>query len=180
MLVLSSVVFALQATAVTPLSGSTSSQHIETQQARTAESLLAAEAANGTVKDTVRYWNPSAGRFHDAGRRGYQHGGPPTAFGAALDETFLDRGVAFNVNLYAVAADGTRNAAPVRLVYLGEPSDHASAATTRVALFDDDRLLEPDGSEGDRVADANYFAADIDPDGPLYTVVEVEVIAWRM
>jgi F0F1-type ATP synthase membrane subunit b/b' len=56
-LLLTAIAFALQVTIVTPLSASTSSQHIENQQAAVSDGLLAAEAENGTIKETLLYWN---------------------------------------------------------------------------------------------------------------------------
>jgi len=53
MLLLASVLFALQVTAVTPLTGSTSSQHIENQQASLAEGLLATQVENGSIVPTI-------------------------------------------------------------------------------------------------------------------------------
>ena len=185
MLLLASVLFALQVTAVTPLTGSTSSQHIENQQAALAEGLLAAEAANGTVVPTLLYWNGS--NFHGAQGDGYHSGGPPTAFGGVLNRTLGDRNIAFNVNLYYAAdASGGNETAFNRadrrkLVDLGSPSDHASTATRTFTLYDDDRLRDANGDPGRTLNESgDYFADDVDDDGPLYNVVEVEVVVWRM
>ncbi|MFC7068310.1 DUF7288 family protein [Halobaculum lipolyticum] len=190
LVVLSGVVFALQATAVTPLTGSTSSQYIENQQASQAESLLAAEAANGSVDDMLLYWNETERRFHGAGKRGYTSGLPPTAFGTAFSEAFLERGIAYNVNVYSVRPGPNGSVAPAnatrertRLVYLGEPTEHATVATRTVTLSDDDRLLAADGTPtADTLGAANttYFAPDADPDSGLFGVFEVEVVLWRM
>lgn len=178
MLLLASVLFALQVTAVTPLTGSTSSQHIENQQAALAEGLLASQAANDTIVPTVLYWNASGQQFHCASGDGYRNAGPPTAFGAALNETLGDRNIAFDVSLYYVRANGEREQR--KLVDLGEPSDHASTASRTVTLYDDDPVLDADGTENDTLANSSYFAPDVAPDSRVYNVVEVEVVVWRM
>ena len=181
LLVLSAVVFALQVTAVTPLTGSTSSQHIENQQTEMAEGLLAAEDRQGTISETLRYWNESNDRFHGATGDGYTEGGPPTAFGEALNETFLDRGIAFNVHVRYFKSDGTRDSQ--QLVDLGEPSDHATTATRLVTLYDSDPLIEADGNESETttVGDGDlYVDHDVSTETDLFTVVEVEVVVWRM
>ncbi|AUX07956.1 hypothetical protein AArcSl_0301 [Halalkaliarchaeum desulfuricum] len=181
LLVLSAVVFALQVTAVTPLTGSTSSQHIENQQTEVAEGLLAAEDRQGTISETLRYWNESNERFHGAQSDGYTSGGPPTAFGEALNETFLDRGIAFNVHVRYVRDDGSRGSEQV--VDLGEPSDHATTATRLVSLYNSDPLIDADATEngtatvGDGVL---YVEHDVSPETDLFSVVEVEVVVWRM
>lgn len=179
-LVLSAVVFALQVTAVTPLTGSTSSQHIENQQNEVAEGLLAAEDRQGTLSETLRYYNATTNRFHGASRSGYTTGGPPTAFGAALNETFLERGIALNVHVHYLRSDGEVRS--TQLVDLGEPSDHATSATRFVTLYDSDPLLDATGSEtATTVGDSElYVEADTSPETDLFTVVTVEVVVWRM
>ncbi|MGQ4554659.1 DUF7288 family protein [Halobellus sp. GM3] len=179
MILVSSLVFALQVTAVTPLTGSTSSQHIENQQAAVAEGVLASAAENGTLTPTLLYWNESAENWHGATRNGYVRAGPPTAFGSALNETFLERGIAFDLTLYYVADDGDRTKREV--VDLGEPSDHASAARRLVTLSDDDRLRYSNESASETtLSEASYVVEDADPRQRLYSVVEVELVVWRM
>lgn len=179
-LLLSSVAFALQVTAVTPLTGSTSNQRIEDHQGVVAEDVLAAEAANGTLEAGLLYWDDEQRRWHGAQWDGYHDGGPEnTSLGRSLNAALLDRGVAFNVNVY-FWRNGDRVREP--MVYLGEPSDHASAATWTATLYDDDRLRAANGSRTNTtLADAgsDYFAPDADP-GPVRNVVVVEVVTWRM
>jgi len=179
LILVSSLVFALQVTAVTPLTGSTSSQHIENQQAAVAEGVLASAADTGSLTPTLLYWNESAEDWHGASEDGYVRGGPPTAFGATLNETFLDRGIVFDLTLYYVDDEGDRQR--VRIVDLGEPSDHASTARRTVTLADDDPLRDPDRSASDTtLANASYPAPDAAPGQSLYSVVEVELVVWRM
>jgi hypothetical protein len=179
LILVSSLVFALQVTAVTPLTGSTSSQHIENQQAAAAEGVLAAAADNGTLERTLLYWNESADNWHGATADGYVQGPPPTAFGDTLEETFLDRGIVFDLTLYYIDDSGDRQRRSI--VDLGQPSDHASTARRTVTLADDDPLREPDGSPASAtLSNASYLVPDADPDGALYSVVEVELVVWRM
>lgn len=181
LVLLSAVVFALQVTAVTPLSGSTSNLHIENQQENMAEGLLSAEADNGTLKETLLYYNTSADGFYDAteGEDIYDGELPETAFGDALDEVFLSRGIAVNVNLYYIREDGERR--DQRLVYLGGPSDHASTATWEVTLFEDDEIHDGDGPTGETVGEAeDFYAPPYGESAGIYNVIEVEVVTWRM
>jgi hypothetical protein len=179
LILLSSLVFALQVTAVTPLTGSTSSQHIENQQAAVAEGVLAAAAENGTLTPTLLYWNESGGTWHRATTDGYVQGAPPTTFGETLTETFLDRGIVFDLTLYYVDDTGDRQRVPI--VDLGQPSDHASTASRTVTLDDDDPLRDPDGSvSGTDLGNASHLVPDADPNQALYSAVEVELVVWRM
>lgn len=182
LIVVSGVLFALGATAVTPLSASTSNQNIQNQQLAIANDLLATAAANGTLRESVVYWNTSGAGFEDAGDGGYYTaGGPPTPFGDALNETFRDERVAFNV--YVVHWNGTTRAEQ-RMVYMGSPSDNAVTASRTVTLYNDTELSAPDEtsnvSEAWAANDPHFYAPDVAPGSELFNVVEVRIVAWRM
>ncbi|MFB6138106.1 MAG: hypothetical protein ABEJ42_07205 [Halobacteriaceae archaeon] len=181
-LLLASVLFALQVTAVTPLTASTSSQHIENQQAATAEGVLRA-TDDADIRTVLRNWDSTRGEFWGSDEGFYVSRLPSwSSFGDRLERAFDRQGVAYNVNLYYVTQDGT--IAEQRLLYTGEPSDHAAAATTTVALRDSDKILGSNGGSPTARLDAvPYFAPDAYTSGsehPLYNVVVVEVVVWRM
>ena len=71
LIVLAGIGFALQLTAVTPLSASTSSQHLENQLKATGQGVLASTAASGDLGRAVRYWNGSTEQFHGADNEDY-------------------------------------------------------------------------------------------------------------
>jgi len=177
LLLVGSILFALQVTAVTPLTASTSSQHIENQQLQVARGVLDSGVENGSLRETVLNWNDSAGKFVGASDEGYYVTGGPsnTTFGAMLNRTFLDRGIAVNVNVLYITTGGDLRSE--RLVYLGTPSDNAVAVSRAITLHDDETL----GNGSTTLENASsYFASDVDSDGDLFNVVRVEVIVWRM
>lgn len=180
LLLLSTVVFALQVTAVTPLTGSTSNQHIQNQQAAMAEGVLDTATANGTLKPTLLAWNGTGQNFLGTDDDGFRNGGPPTPFGRTLNETFRTRGVAVDVTVSYLRPDDRIVELP--MVDMGAPSDNAAVATTTVTLFDDDRVVDEDGNPtGPRVdATDSFYADDVAPGGPVYNVLRVEVIVWRI
>jgi hypothetical protein len=177
-LVVSGLVFATQAAAVTPLSASTSNQHIENQQQATVEGLLAASADNGNLTEAVLYWNASAdngdGAFVGAPDSGTYATGLPNGFGTDLNETLSSRQIAFNVVVRYPDGESTDTEPMVRM---GEPSDNAVSATRTVGLYNNSKI-QNGTSLGDLAAD-KFYAPDTDSDSQLYAVVEVEVIAWR-
>jgi len=180
LLLVSGVVFALQATAVTPLSASTSNQHIENQQRLVANDVLGATAENGSLREAVLFWSPSTNRFPGAGERGYYtNGGPPNEFGETLNRTFRERRIAFNVHL-TYQRPGT----PGRktMVYMGSPTDNAVTATRLVPLYNDSELTAPGATQTLGGADANgsFYAPDVADGSTLFNVVEVEIVVWRM
>ncbi|MDZ7851032.1 MAG: hypothetical protein U5K70_09690 [Halodesulfurarchaeum sp.] len=179
LLVLTSVIFALQVTAVTPLTASTANQHLQTQGSGTASGLLAAADERGTLRETVLYWNETGNRFHDSGDSAQYAAVVPTEFGSTLEAAFRDRGMVYNVNLLYLSADQTQRER--KLLHQGDPSDHAVSVTRTVVLYDDDRLRDENETPSNRtVSDADsYFARDT-ADGPLYNVIRVEVVVWRV
>ncbi|NIB99063.1 hypothetical protein [Halobacterium sp. R2-5] len=188
LLIVATVAFTIQATAVTPLTASTASQHIETQHERAASGLLETERSNGNLSRTLRFWNGTGASFVDADANGYYVGDPEheVSFLLAVEETFGERAVAYNVNVYYVNDAGERRVR--RLVYHGQPSADAVAATRLVTLYDNQSTTERDGAElaptdetladVDDAADERYFAPNAP--GHSYAVVEVEVVVWRM
>ena len=178
-LIVGGLIFATQATAVTPLSANTSNQHIENQQRATIQGLLATSAESGALTEAVLYWNASAERFEGApGDEGYATAPPDDlAFGSALDETLSERRIAFNVDVRYATGGGTATEPMVRM---GEPSDNAVTATETVGLYNSSTLTGSDARTLSAVAEsADEFYAPNVHDGRLYNVVEVEVTAWR-
>ena len=194
-LVLSGLVFALQATAVTPLSASTSNQFIEAQQTGAARGVLATASENppgdrdSPLKRAVLFWGEEDGdgnrEFHCTPTRAYftsrvniskcaispgdpnADAFPPNEFGAILNRSF-GPGVATNVVLtYQTGSDTTD---VQRMVYQGEPSDNAIRVTTTVAIYDTDQTYDSDETRsgvdvGSGAAD--FYAPDAyNPTGP--------------
>lgn len=179
LLIISSIVFALQVTAVTPLTASTASQHIETQNERASTGVLAIAANERQIGPTIRYWNESGARFHDAAEVGYYIGrAPNTSFGDQLRTAFGEAGIAYNVEVTYLDRDGARHER--RVVYFGQPSDTAVTASRIVVLSDSQPILDRNGNTTNvTLEEANYFAPDA-YEGHLYNVVVVEVTIWRM
>lgn len=182
LIVLSSLLFALQVTAVTPLTASTSSQHIENQQQASTHGLLKAAADSGALKRAVLYWDETGGYFHGSNPTGYYVSNGELSrftFGRMLANAYDARGIAFNVHVsYQLADGGVRTK---KLIYRGEPSDNAITARRWVTLTDHDRLYGSD--EQPTATELNSSTAFYAPDvrsGDLYNVVQVEVVVWRM
>ncbi|GAB7091539.1 hypothetical protein JCM18237_18100 [Halorubrum luteum] len=186
LLLVAGLIFATQATAVTPLSASTSNQHIENQEAVGAADVLATTKERGDLKRGLLYWED--GEFVESGDPGYYTSmvNETHPLHAPFDEAFDARRVAFNVDVYALeGGDRERQ----RVVDMGEPSDNAATASVRLPLYTDDRLWESEeagdgaftGPTLGDTADHDYFASAGGEDGDiLYTVVEVQITAWQI
>lgn len=180
LILLTSLVFALQLTAVTPLSASTSSQHIENQQRATASGLLSTAAETGALKEAVLYWNESAEQFHNSSSTegiGYVDSPPTNRFGQMLERSFDQPGIAYNVRF-----DYSYRNRSIEYIYNGVPSDNAVTATYMITLTDGDYLYNADGSRANiQLRDAtNYSSAIPDQGANVYNTIRVEVIVWRI
>lgn len=184
-LLLAAVGFALQMTAVTPLSASTSSQHVENQLQSTGEGVLGSTAEHGELKEAVLYWNSTENEFHreddlDVGEQYYRAGPPPNAFGDALQAAFGDRNIAYNVDVHYY--DGNGNMATQQMVNQGQPSDHAVSASRTVELTNTDTLSVESSNEmlEELEYDDEFYVPDTDEESEHYNLVRVEVIVWRI
>jgi len=178
LLLVSGLIFATQATAVTPLSASTSNQHVENQAAIAAQDVLTTAEASGELRAALLYYDD--GGFVGADDRYYT--GLPNAshpLHGQLREAFDSRQIAFDVDVFHPAGDGS-GVERTRLVDMGSPSDNAATASTRVALYADDRFGASDQYVLADDGPAEYFAASVGGSDTLYTVVEVRITAWQM
>lgn len=181
-LLLASISFAIQMTAVTPLSASTSSQHLENQLQYTAAGVMASTAQTGHLSRAVRYWNDSNARFHGSPDGGYYSRDPPAnALGRAFNRSYDRRNVAYNVYLTYENTGGEQ--VRKRLLYRGQPSDHAIRSSRTVVVHENDPLVDSDGSLNESVTVSSaetYFLPDARPGEPVRNVVRIEVVAWRI
>lgn len=181
LLVVTSIVLALQMTAVTPLTASTANQHIETQERAVAHGVLTT-VGSSALRESTLHWNASSARFAGSGERGFYVGSGPTSDLALLDrlnETFAGTGIAYNVRFVYLGANG-EDRRTRRFVYNGEPTENAVSASRPVTLYDGDRVAASGGASAAAVGDATYFAPDAAPNSTVYNVVDVEVVVWRM
>ncbi|WP_336361364.1 DUF7288 family protein [Haladaptatus sp. ZSTT2] len=184
-LLITGLVFALQATAVTPLSASTSSQHIENQERAIATGVLASALENESLHVTPVYWDTANYRFYDTTSRPYYVDNVPSAltFGNMLERTFGDSGIAYNVNIVHLTASGDERTR--QLIYRGVPSDNAVTATRLMTIYDDDVLYDVDGNPTaytvtQAANNGEFYMTDAAPNSAVFNVVKIEVVVWRM
>lgn len=183
LILVAGLVFAAQATAVTPLSASTSNQHIENQHRALAQDLLSTTAEDGSLHAAVVYWEDEETGFvgTHTDRRYYTE--TPTEAEhplASVLEVFTDNYLAYNIDL--TYRDGESGTEEIRMVEMGSPSDNAVAVTRPIALYDSTEVSGGTnaGTMLDELDDGAFYADDVDPDGQLYNVVEVRIVVWRL
>ncbi|MEZ3164068.1 hypothetical protein ABNG03_07970 [Halorubrum sp. RMP-47] len=181
LLLVTGLIFATQATAVTPLSASTSNQHVENQAAIAAQDVLATGGDSGNLSAALLYHDGDG--FVGAGDDGTYASVPNAShpLHAPLQEAFGDRQIAFDIDV-SFPRDGGNSTGRVSMVDMGSPSDNAATASARVALYGDDRFGANDEYTLAENGSASFYAPPVDADHPevLYTVVEVRITAWQM
>jgi hypothetical protein len=187
LIMLSAVVFALQVTAVTPLTSSTSSQQIQNQQAATANGFLITSAERGILKAPMLMWDNTTEEWHNTDQTGlFPYGPEGTEFGSQLNESFIEWGVAANVEVgYYTSPDvvGDRDQQFEPYVVMGQPTANAVTAQYRFVVYDDDVLHDAAGNpttETLKTAEDRFYAPDADPTSNLYNTLTVKVTVWRI
>ena len=181
-LLVATVGFALQAVAVSSNTASAGETELKSQHVGLAEGILNEAASNGSLRTTVLYWNNSTEAFYNADSDGhYTSHLPPTpdgtALGDALERTFGDRQVRYNINLHYLDSAGDRQTQ--KLIESGTPNDDAVRVVETVTLYDDTVLVDENEDPMETsLADVDGFYAEDVSEGPLYNVIRVEVVLW--
>jgi hypothetical protein len=180
LLILSALVFALQVTTVTPLSASTSSQHIENQQRSAASGALTAAAEAGALKPSLSRIDTEGVYYSEGPDGAYVSEYPPGEFGNILNRTFGSRGLAVDVRIRYQTSDTTWNS--IQMVQRGTPSDNAVTTTQSVTLYDEDPVYHEDGTQYGTWGDEDPFevGGQVNQNSDVYNVVTVVVTVWRM
>lgn len=161
--VLTAVLFALQAVVITPTTSGAVDQ--ETQRGLRAEAndILTVNAYNGSsgLVDLVLFWNGTAtertwafGRSEQIGYGSQEPGFAPDeekqylAIGDMLNESFRQRGRIYNLEVEYRDPDAPNGSETLPIVFRGVPSDNAVSTTYTVALYDEMTLTGPDSNTG--------------------------------
>jgi len=190
LILLTSVLFALQALIVTPTTSGTVDPDVQSDLRQQANDILVTTANDDefSLSTLVRYWDQGDQTFFNAtnSRVGYGSRTPPAIFGTLLTETFDERARLYNVEMQYLANEtgGGRESTPI--VFQGEPSENAIVATYTVTLFDKQSLTSPTAGDveleeldtNQTDGDDGYYPIPDAMDGPVYNIVEVRVVVW--
>lgn len=191
LVVMAGLLFALQATTVTPQAGGVTPPQAQQQDRAVVQDVLTM-ADGETLREAVLYWDTGGGQFHcsPGGQTYYPAPGtaldstdrtgcismgvdrldwvPPVEFGRLLHQQ-LGAGYSYNVHVAYVDGGSVQR---TEMVYQGQPGDGVVRASTSVALTDDTRLYDADRSRmSETVGSTGLYGGS--------NVVFVEVVAWR-
>jgi hypothetical protein len=190
LLILTAVLFALQATIFTPTASGSTSEETKLALEQKAEDVLVttATAEENDLSYYVRYWDVSRLTFVRATNPdlGYGPEGPPGPFGERIYNTFGRNGRSYNV-VMSYPTNGANETDTLTMVFHGEPSSSAVVATYTITLYDGQTLTGPntgfatlsDFNATDTGSGEGYYPIpDVAPNSSVYNVVEVRLIVW--
>ena len=179
MIMVSVIVFTVQATSLTPLTSSTANAHIEAQMQTIGQDMLNVldHSSFGSIsplrQDIISWngkecsWNGTA--YCSVTTKGYTLSDSSTA--EMLQEIAVPRGIAHNILFTYIDSSGLPQG--TAYIYNGDPSDNAVSVSRKVLLSDHD-ISDPVGFL------ANTGIPDADPASDFYNIVDVRLTLWRM
>lgn len=177
LIIISAVIFALQATAITPLTASTANVEVEEQARIVAGDMLDSATEDDVVMESLLYYDSDNSAFANGGieNRGYPQPGPPNSEFQEYQQAFLtDNGYAFNI---IARYDDGDEIGTERVVFQGQPSDNAITTTRTYVMYDD----MPNTFTGEAISDDDdFYVPNQDENSEVYNVVEVQITVWRI
>ncbi|VVB93460.1 Uncharacterised protein [uncultured archaeon] len=171
------IVYAIDATSMTPLTSSTANVHVETELQVLGQDILGAldyaePGYNSKLKNDVLNWTGTEYTWN-----GNSYSDKVNASNILdnnitkiLNSTLITQGIAHNVELTFLANNGTTYVTQ-RIIYNGNPSENAVIVSRKIALHD---------GEINKTKLPNNPINDIDTSTKLYNIVDVKLILWRM
>ncbi|MEZ5335578.1 MAG: hypothetical protein R2741_10245 [Methanolobus sp.] len=173
------IVFAVEATSLTPLTSSTANAHIEAQLQTIGQDMLSALSYEGhshssDLKNDVKNWD---GKEYVWNGTAYEsrYSSHTALTNSSLQEILefiaIPRGIAHNVHFTWVDSNGL--VAGRAYIYNGDPSDNAVIISKKVVLSDYD------------IGNTTSFVTstgipDSDSGSDFYNIVNVKMTLWRM
>jgi hypothetical protein len=173
------IVFAVEATSLTPLTSSTANAHIEAQLQTMGQDMLnvlsyAPYGHDSALKNDIKNWD---GREYVWNGTAYQSRDSDSialadsSLGDMLLFIAIPRGIAHNVHFTWIDSNGITMGRPY--IYNGDPSDNAVIISKKVVLSDNEV-----GNSSSFVTNTGIPDADIG--SGFYNIVNVKMTLWRM
>lgn len=179
MIMVSVIVFTVQATSLTPLTSSTANAHIEAQMQTMGQDMLnvldhASSGDTSPIRQDIISWNGEEFSWNGTAycsvtTKGYTLLNSSTA--DILKEIAVPRGIAHNVLFRYIDNSGLPQG--TAYIYNGDPSDNAVSISRKVLLSNHD-ISDPVAFL------ANTGIPDADSSSDFYNIVDVRLTLWRM
>lgn len=173
------IIYAIDATSMTPLTASTSSVHVESELQTLGQDIFnTLDYAEPGYKSNLKYdiMNWTGQDYIWNGTSYIENGNvsSPINFNnnltRLLKETLIKQGIAYKVEVvYLINSNNITVPSPsYNLIYAGSPSYNAVIVSRKIVLQNTDIL-----SAGNPIGD-------IDPSSNLMNIVEIKLVMWRM
>ena len=172
------IVYAIDATSMTPLTSSTANVHVETELQVLGQDILGAldyaePGYNSKLKNDVLAWNGKEYIWNGTNYMEKEY----TSYSQnltnnltkILKSTLIVQGIAHSVEITYLTNNGT-SLLTQKMIYNGNPSDNAVIVSRKIVLHNSDNSINTN----------NTLLKDIDPSTDLYNVVDVKLTLWRM
>ena len=179
MIMVSVIVFTVQATSLTPLTSSTANAHIEAQMQTMGQDMLnvldhASSGDTSPIRQDIISWNGEEFSWNGTAycsvtTNGYTLLNSSTA--GVLKEIAVPRGIAHNVLFRYIDNSGLPQG--TAYIYNGDPSDNAVSISRKVLLSNHD-ISDPVAFL------ANTGIPDADSSSDFYNIIDVRLTLWRM
>ena len=179
MIMVSVIVFTVQATSLTPLTSSTANAHIEAQMQTMGQDMLnvldhASSGGTSPIRQDIISWNGEEFSWNGTAycsvtTNGYTLLNSSTA--GVLKEIAVPRGIAHNVLFRYIDNSGLPQG--TAYIYNGDPSDNAVSISRKVLLSNHD-ISDPVAFL------ANTGIPDADSSSDFYNIIDVRLTLWRM
>jgi hypothetical protein len=171
------IIFAVQATSLTPLTSSTANAHIESQLQTLAQDMLTVldysqYGHNSSLKEDILSWNGDAYSWNSTAYHS-QLGNTLTSSSTTdiLESVIVPKGIAHNVEFAIINDAGAVMTLPY--IYNGDPSDNAVIVSRRILLSNSD-------ISNTTIFQSNTGIADADASTDFYNLIDVKMTLWRM
>jgi hypothetical protein len=173
------IVYAIDATSMTPLTSSTANVHVETELQALGQDILGTldysePGYNSDLKNDVLNWSGKA--FIWNGTQYLEKGNTSNSLSNNLTDilkaTLVTQGIAYDVEITPLDNSTLLPFTGLYMIYNGDPSANAVIVSRKIVLHNSDN---PNPSNS-----SNYPINDIDPSTNLYNILDVKLILWRM
>ena len=185
------IIYAIDATSLTPLTSTSSNVHIEKELEFLGQDILNyldySEPGYGSkLRDDITNWDGSTYIWNGSA---YMNDDNLMLNNSNLTSIFIQtlnkRGIAHNVELTFI--DNSSFLPVTRtMIYNGDPSNNAVIVSRKIVLQNigskngtlqrnDDR-----GKDEDNISKENEIIPDIDPSSNFYNIVDIKIVMWRM
>jgi hypothetical protein len=165
------IIYAIDATSMTPMTSSTSNVHVESELRAMGQDILnsmdyAEPGYNSRLKNDIISWDGSEYIWNGSSyltKDGASNLSNNLSFN--LNNTLIRHGIAHNVEILFLGNDTLNNK---KMIYNGDPSYSAVIISRKIVLQDTDSPPNPINP-----------IKDIDLSTNFYNIVEVKLVLWR-